>query len=160
MNEIRKFFFDNFPQEEEKDNFTNRKNPLDCFKMAAVIGQQVISLASNTVKMASAVLTVQDSAFCWTQPKELKTYTLDEVAWHWEPNDCWMVIYDKVYDLTDFLSEHPGGYDVLLEHAGRDGTIAFRGVGHSKQGLVAMDKYCIGVLVKEERIYLRNESES
>ena len=42
------------------------------------------------------------------------------------------MIYDKVYDVTEFLSSHPGGEDVLLEYLGYDATLAFRGVGHSK----------------------------
>ena len=42
------------------------------------------------------------------------------------------MIYDKVYDVTEFLSLPPGGEDVMLEYLGYDATLAFRGVGHSK----------------------------
>lgn len=31
--------------------------------------------------------------------------TLAEVAFHDTPNDCWVVIYDRVYDISDFLDE-------------------------------------------------------
>lgn len=31
--------------------------------------------------------------------------TLEEVSWHDNSSDCWVVIYDRVYDITDFLDE-------------------------------------------------------
>lgn len=34
-----------------------------------------------------------------------KTITLDEVSWHDTPGDCWIIVYDRVYDITDFLDE-------------------------------------------------------
>lgn len=40
-------------------------------------------------------------------------YTLAEVAAHKDESDLWMVISDKVYDLTKYLAEHPGG-DILM----------------------------------------------
>lgn len=32
-------------------------------------------------------------------------YTLDQVSYHDQPDDCWVVIYDRVYNVTDFLSK-------------------------------------------------------
>jgi cytochrome b involved in lipid metabolism len=37
-----------------------------------------------------------------------KQYTLDEVAKHCTETDCWIAVNEKVYDVTAFLSEHPG----------------------------------------------------
>lgn len=65
--------------------------------------------------------------------------SLSEVALHDSREDGWTVIYDKVYDVTEFLGSHPGGEDVILEYVGYDATLAFRGVGHSK-GAVNMLK--------------------
>ncbi len=36
-------------------------------------------------------------------PKALPIITMDEVGEHYTTNDAWMVIYDKVYDFTDFM---------------------------------------------------------
>lgn len=37
--------------------------------------------------------------------KNLKKITLKEVADHDCADDCWMIIYDRVYELTRFLKE-------------------------------------------------------
>lgn len=84
---------------------------------------------------------------------ELRTIHLDEVAWHDASNDCWLVIYDYVYDCTEFLNNHPGGQDILLEYAGRDATLAFIGTGHSTVARTTLDQYKIGELPPKERIF-------
>ena len=35
----------------------------------------------------------------------LQRYTLAEVAEHCHYNDCWLIVYDRVYDATNFLNE-------------------------------------------------------
>jgi isopentenyl diphosphate isomerase/L-lactate dehydrogenase-like FMN-dependent dehydrogenase len=44
------------------------------------------------------------------------------VAKHTSKESCWVILYDQVYDVTDFLSEHPGGSRIILQLAGRDAT--------------------------------------
>ncbi|KAG0728562.1 Cytochrome b5 [Chionoecetes opilio] len=83
----------------------------------------------------------------------LDTYSLSEVSYHETYDDCWIVLYDKVFDVTRFLLEHPGGEDVILENAGRDATLAFQGVGHSTMALRALDDYLVGIVRPEERMY-------
>ncbi|XP_033625464.1 cytochrome b5-like [Asterias rubens] len=83
----------------------------------------------------------------------LKQYTLSEVAEHWESKSCWIVLFDFVFDVTKFLHEHPGGWEILMEHAGIDATLAFKGKGHSEMAHKMLLKYCIGQLVRSERIY-------
>ena len=41
-----------------------------------------------------------------------------EVAKHTKKNDCWIVLDSHVYDVTSFLSEHPGGAPIILKNAG------------------------------------------
>lgn len=48
-----------------------------------------------------------------------------EVQKHNLKNDCWVIIHNRVYDVTDFLPEHPGGPDIILKYAGKDATKAF-----------------------------------
>lgn len=85
-------------------------------------------------------------------------YTLSEVQQHCSLDDCWMVIFDKVYNITDFVYEHPGGDFILLEYAGRDATHPFLSSRHGSSAYKMLDKYWIGILVDEELYYSNNSS--
>ncbi|KAK1833859.1 L-lactate ferricytochrome c oxidoreductase [Podospora conica] len=54
-----------------------------------------------------------------------KVFAAEEVAKHNTPESCWVVLYGDVYDVTDFVKEHPGGSRVILQLAGRDATDEF-----------------------------------
>ncbi|XP_034474363.1 cytochrome b5 [Drosophila innubila] len=79
--------------------------------------------------------------------------TLEEVAHHDSFDDCWIVIYDRVYDVTEFLREHPGGDDIIMDHAGRDATIAFHGTGHSRHAVEQLRHFLIGELPPSQCIF-------
>jgi cytochrome-b5 reductase len=60
--------------------------------------------------------------------------TAEEVALHNKKTDCWIVIHGKVYDVTKFAPEHPGGSSSITDHAGKstaDVSVDFDNVGHS-----------------------------
>ncbi|KAI3962199.1 hypothetical protein MKX01_030749 [Papaver californicum] len=79
--------------------------------------------------------------------EELKSFPLSEVTLHSSKSDCWLTIHGKVYDVTNFLEEHPGGEDVLLESAAKgDATNDFEDVGHSSTATSMMSSYLIGTL--------------
>ncbi|KAF2682155.1 mitochondrial cytochrome-like protein b2 [Lentithecium fluviatile CBS 122367] len=48
-----------------------------------------------------------------------------EVAKHNSKKSCWVVLHSKVYDVTSFLSKHPGGAAIILKQAGSDATEEF-----------------------------------
>uniref|UniRef100_A0A3Q3D3Y5 Cytochrome b5 heme-binding domain-containing protein n=1 Tax=Hippocampus comes TaxID=109280 RepID=A0A3Q3D3Y5_HIPCM len=73
-------------------------------------------------------------------------YTLEDIQVHNMSNDTWLIIHDKVYDVTSFLEEHPGGEEVLLEQAGADATESFEDVGHSTDAREMLQQFCIGEL--------------
>jgi cytochrome b involved in lipid metabolism len=52
-------------------------------------------------------------------------YTSAEVATHNSSTSCWSIINGKVYDLTDWIYQHPGGPDHILSICGSDGSAAF-----------------------------------
>lgn len=41
---------------------------------------------------------------------------------HRSVDDCWVVLYDSVYDVSGFLDQHPGGSKIILQLAGTDAT--------------------------------------
>ena len=51
-----------------------------------------------------------------------------EVSKHNSISDCWIILYDIVYNITDFINEHPGGSKILLDIAGKDGTNMFESI--------------------------------
>ncbi|KAJ5914536.1 hypothetical protein N7504_003419 [Penicillium tannophilum] len=51
--------------------------------------------------------------------------SVKEVSGHQSPEDCWIVVDNQVWDVTDFLDEHPGGSNIILKYAGRDATKAY-----------------------------------
>jgi cytochrome b involved in lipid metabolism len=63
----------------------------------------------------------------------VKSYTLAEVSVHNTQNSCWTTIAGKVYDLTNFISMHPGGEGNIMRICGVDGTSLFEGQ-HGGQG--------------------------
>ena len=68
---------------------------------------------------------------------------------HGDAETVWTVINGKVYDLTRFLDEHPGGRAILVENAGLDSSQEFEDVGHSKDAREMLDDYEIGRLEED-----------
>ena len=58
-----------------------------------------------------------------------KSYSLDELARHARPEDCWLAIDGRVYELTDYLEEHPAPAGVIESWCGREASRAY----HTKQ---------------------------
>lgn len=68
------------------------------------------SFSSKAVsELETTVKTVFSSKNVQSSPKLAQTsdriISMKEVSWHDEPNDCWVIIFDRVYDITDFLDE-------------------------------------------------------
>jgi len=48
-----------------------------------------------------------------------------QVAAHNSASSCWTAINGKVYNLTAWIDQHPGGPEAILSLCGTDGTAAF-----------------------------------
>ena len=47
----------------------------------------------------------------------LQEYEWDEIKKHNNRDSLWIVLYGRVYDVTKFMTEHPGGSDILIDVA-------------------------------------------
>ncbi|TVY77030.1 Cytochrome b2 [Fusarium oxysporum f. sp. cubense] len=59
---------------------------------------------------------------------ETRRVSLDDLKQHNTANDCWIAVHSKVWDITHFINEHPGGPEVLLNLAGSDATELYNDV--------------------------------
>ncbi|KAH0341627.1 cytochrome b5 reductase-like protein, partial [Aureobasidium melanogenum] len=82
----------------------------------------------------------------WKTETEVKVLTLKDVAKHNTKKDLWIVIHGKVYNVTEYARDHPGGPDALIEVAGEDATSAYEDVGHSEDAREIMHPYLVGSL--------------
>ncbi|EGC38284.1 hypothetical protein DICPUDRAFT_76093 [Dictyostelium purpureum] len=73
-----------------------------------------------------------------------KSYTLEEISKHNTPDDFWVIVRGKVYDLGDYLMMHPGGPKLLFKHGGKDATEDFEGMFHSRNAKAILEKFWIG----------------
>ncbi|KAF7728305.1 fatty acid alpha-hydroxylase [Apophysomyces ossiformis] len=77
------------------------------------------------------------------------TYTYAEVAKHCTAKSCWVICNDKVYDVSEFIVDHPGGDDLILDYAGKDVTAVMQDViehAHSDAAYEILEEYCIGTV--------------
>ena len=51
--------------------------------------------------------------------------TNSEIKKHNSRDDCWSIVNGKVYNLTSFVQQHPGGIELISSICGIDGTAAF-----------------------------------
>lgn len=56
----------------------------------------------------------------------------------------------KVYDVTKYLDDHPGGAEVMLDVAGQDADEFFEDIGHSKEARAELKEYLIGEFKLDE----------
>jgi len=53
------------------------------------------------------------------------SFTAEQVAQHCTKDDAWVILNGKIYDVTLFLEEHPGGEEVLFNYVGADASQGF-----------------------------------
>ena len=95
-----------------------------------------------------AAATADPSVDPSVDPSEVVTaIPLSEVALHSSVEDCWTAIDVNVYDLTKWISEHPGGSGPIESLCGIDSTEAFTGQhGGQNKPERELGKYKVGVL--------------
>lgn len=79
--------------------------------------------------------------------KLLPTFAVADVETHNSAKSCYVTLGSKVFDVTAFVDDHPGGGDLILEHAGQDVAAAMRDEishAHTEAAYEILDEYHIG----------------
>ena len=93
----------------------------ECIVFGRVVGEEI---ELNEEKILSDEIDGEQSIEN-TGSNSKKLISKEELAKHNSAKDCWVSIDNKIYDLTDFLEEHPSGPQPILDLAGKDGTAVF-----------------------------------
>lgn len=79
--------------------------------------------------------------------------TTSELSKHNTQNDCWIVIYNNVLNVTPYLNLHPGGVGAITPYCGKDASKAFDSIknqsGHSSYAVSLLQKFTIGLFGQE-----------
>jgi 4-hydroxysphinganine ceramide fatty acyl 2-hydroxylase len=79
----------------------------------------------------------------------MPAFTPKQIAKHNHSNSTWVIVDDKVYDVTQFTRDHPGGDDLILAHAGTDVTEVMKDKlehEHSDAAYSILKEYRIGTV--------------
>lgn len=97
--------------------------------------------------------------------KNLPLLASSEVSKHNKATDCWVTLYNrKVYNVSGFIDQHPGGGDIILPYAGKDVTGIMADMvshEHSESAYEMLDDdMLVGYLAtpEEERDLLNNKN--
>ena len=77
----------------------------------------------------------------------MKKFTQEQVSSHHTTQSLWVIHKKKVYDITSFLFDHPGGEELLLSHGGSDISDIFESDSihsHSDSAFSLFNDYLIG----------------
>lgn len=114
--------------------------------LLVLLASTVIALIVTRRADAARVVKKEKPAF--------RAYSRQEIAKHNTPDDCWVIIKLKhfedrrVFDVTEFIEEHPGG-DAIYRNAGGDATGGFYGPHHPPRAHDMIEEFMIGTVLDE-----------
>lgn len=85
--------------------------------------------------------------------RSLPTFTRAELQEHNTAKSCYVTIGRKVYDVTDFAGDHPGGADLIYEYGGKDIEDILKDEvshTHSETAYDILDDCHVGFVVSEK----------
>jgi cytochrome b involved in lipid metabolism len=76
--------------------------------------------------------------------KGVTYYSKEAVAKHNKPDDIWIIVDGKVFDVTPYVDKHMGGEEAITRYAGQDNTAPFHGDQHPLKVREVLDEFYIG----------------
>ncbi len=125
--------------------------PRSVYKRITGVLVVIVSVAAITATVLAGHSGAQSvwemNAETTTDISSTGTITIKEVAQHSTAADCWSVVNGNVYDLTQWINEHPGGSGPVESMCGIDASTPFNNQ-HNGQGEpeTALANFQIGTL--------------
>lgn len=94
--------------------------------------------------------------------RTLPTIPVTEIRKHNNSKSCYVTLGTKVYDVTGFLTDHPGGDSLILEYGGKDVEQILKDEGshfHSEAAYEILDDSLVGFLAKEGVLNVATKSD-
>jgi len=126
------------------DNYSNRQAWIEGGLETA---SEVVKKIGNKHggKLKKSIKNYNKSKSQTKKSSKLSKYTMEEVMKHDKKKDAWLVINNKVYNVTKWIDKHPGG-PVILRGLGKDATEMFNNVNHSSGARRRLTNFLIGKL--------------
>lgn len=111
-------------------------------------GQVAATEAADTASSsASAPASGAGTSAAPSGQAETGAYSMSEVSTHDSAESCWSAIDGEVYDLSDWIDQHPGGQSAIESLCGSDGTEAFTAQHDGNTGVAEqLSEFRIGQL--------------
>lgn len=113
---------------------------------------KIQKMMTGTLAGSLVIVVMVLGVAAFTNPPEVKNtdtgptnYTLTEVSSHDAPDDCWLVISKRIYNVTSYIPKHPGGRRTITTRCGTETTSIFIQV-HSNAAWDILKDYKIGNL--------------
>ena len=87
--------------------------------------------------------------------RHLPTFSRSAIATHNTTTSCYVTIGNKVYDVTSFLPDHPGGGDLIAEYGGQDVAEIMQDEishAHSEAAYEVLDECLVGFAEETEPV--------
>jgi len=126
------------------DNRLAGNSLLECTVFGRHVGM-ALPIRTGTISTPTTPLPAAAEPETAAAPSALRRISQEELERHRADGDLWVALYGQVYDLTEYVWEHPGGSQAIFDVGGQDGTVTFEAV-HNKELLETMGFQPVGVL--------------
>jgi len=116
-----------------------------------VLRQHLVPGPDGTVRTSNMQANSTAAAPAAAATGKIKSFTKSDVLKQRAAGRCWIVLHDNVYDVTDFLQEHPGGEELITDIKADDfetQTTEFDDADHSEEAMEQLQEFFKGKLVE------------
>jgi len=115
-----------------------------------IITIAIIAVVLINTKQPSTNTTTATPKSSTTTQTSTSILTNSDVAKHNTASDCWIIIKNNAYNVTAYISAHPGGSEEIIKTCGTDATNAYDAIkggrGHSPSADSDLTSLFIGAI--------------